>query len=65
MLLVRQEETERSHVFFAPYMGKFFPKKLFMRSGTFWRNLYKANLKVAHWCVNGDVGSYFDLGQAH
>ena len=38
------------------YGDNFFPKKVFY-GGTFWTNLCRENLKVFHWCVNGDVGS--------
>ena len=61
LLLERQEETERSHVVFPPYMGTIFSKKSFHWEGHFWTNLSETKLKV-HWCVNGDVGSQFDLG---
>ena len=43
------------------YGENFFPKKVFY-GGTFWTNLCRENLKVFHWCVNGDVGSYPELG---
>ena len=56
MLLGRQEETERSHVVFPLYMGRIYSKKAF-HGGTLLANLSEENLKVAHWCVNGDVKS--------
>ena len=65
MLLGHQEESERSPVVVAPYMGRIFSKKAFHgwgRGGTFWTNLCETTLKIVHWRVDRDVGSYSDLG---
>ena len=57
MLLGHQEETERSHVVFPSLYGENFFQKNFSQGGPFWTNLCEENLKVVHWCVDGDVGN--------